>query len=122
MLVSLVDTLQYDALLGMEFMAAVGGCYETYIEMLKYRRVGPDGLTHRFEVPALCHLSSPPLIAYAFFGGLIHNDARLHDVQRADNDIAIEEEDYGHHTSPHQLVAHKVYYFLKLVTTWKKYG
>lgn len=67
--VTVVDTTTYDALLGMKFMAAVRGYYDTYTEMFKYRRVGLDGLTHSFEVIAPFHLSSPPLTAYAFFGG-----------------------------------------------------
>lgn len=62
--VTVVDTTTYDALLGMEFMAAVGGCYDTCTEMFKYRRVGPDGLTRSFEIFAPCHLTSPPLVAY----------------------------------------------------------
>ena len=43
--VTVVDTTTYDALLGMEFMAGVGGCCDTYCEVFRHRRVGLDGLT-----------------------------------------------------------------------------
>ena len=46
---TVVDTAAYD-LLGMECMAAVGGCYDTYRETIWYMRVGLDGLTQSFEV------------------------------------------------------------------------
>lgn len=35
MLVAVVDTTTYDALLGMKFIVAVGVCYDTYIEMFR---------------------------------------------------------------------------------------
>lgn len=89
---------------GLETISAVEGCYDTYTRMFKYRQIGPDGLTPSFEVPTPCHLSSPPPIAYAFFGGLINNEVEPHDVQGADDDN-VPEKDYGYHASPHQLGA-----------------
>ena len=43
--VTVVDTTTYCALLGMEFVAGVGGCYDNCYEMFRYKRVGPDGLS-----------------------------------------------------------------------------
>ena len=68
--VTVVNTTAYNALLGMEFTAAIGGCYDTYNKFW-YRQVGLDGLTQSFEISTPCHLSSLPLIACAFFGDLI---------------------------------------------------
>lgn len=103
LLVTMVDNTAWCALLGMEFIANVGGCYATYTEMFRYRRVGPDGHTQSFEISAPCHLSSSPLIAYAFFSGLMTNKAKLMDVQGAHDDNVLVEEFLGYHSAPHQL-------------------
>lgn len=96
-----VNTTTYDALLGVEFMGAVGGCYDTCIEMFRDRQVGPDGLTQSFEISAPCHLSSPPLTVRASFSGLIINGAGLSDVQGTDDDNVSEDDNGGHHNAPH---------------------
>lgn len=106
--VTVVDTTAYDALLGMEFLSAVDVSYDTYTKMFKYRWTSPDGLLHNHEVSAPCHVSSPPLIAYACFGGLISGELELNDVQGADEDIIPCDENFGSHTSPLELVASKL--------------
>ena len=84
--ITVVDTTAYDALLGMECDAAMEGCYITYTEIFRYGRVGLDGLTQSNDLSAPSHLSSPPLIVCAFFGGLIGIEAEIIDVQGADDD------------------------------------
>ena len=44
--VTIVDTIAYDVLLGMEFMTAMGGAFYTYTETFKYRWTGSDGVAH----------------------------------------------------------------------------
>ena len=41
--VTIVNTLAYDTLLGMDFITAMGGAYDTYSEMFKYRWVSTHG-------------------------------------------------------------------------------
>ena len=103
--VTIVDTTAYDALLGMEFISAMGGAYDTWSEMFKYRWIGGDGVIRSHEISAPCHATTPPLVAYACFGGLISGEAELHDVQGAHDDIIPPEDDYGFHSSPHQMAA-----------------
>ena len=97
--------------MGTDFISAMGGAYDTFSEMLKYKRVGPDGLTHDFEISTPCHKASPPHLAYACFGGLISNEAELQDVYGADDGIVLVEDDYGFHSSPHQLAAIRLQLF-----------
>lgn len=59
----------------------MGGAYDTYSEMFKYKWTGSDGLLRSHEIPAPCHVSSPPIIAYACFGGLISGEGELQDVK-----------------------------------------
>ena len=69
---TIVDTSAYDAVLGMEFITAMGGAYDTWTELFKYRWLGADGAIHSHEISAPCHTKTPPIIAYACFGGLIN--------------------------------------------------
>ena len=98
--VTVVDTTAYDVLLGIEFMTAVRGAYDSYTEMFTYRWTGIDRRLKQHAVSAPCHSPSPPLIAYAYFGGLLSGEADLQDVQGADDDVIPAEEDMGYHTSP----------------------
>lgn len=82
---TVVDTTAYDASLGMEFIIAMGGGYDTYSEMFKYWWVGSNRLTRSFEISVPCHVDSPLLIAYACLGGLISSEDELIDVQGADD-------------------------------------
>ena len=102
---SVVDTSAYDVLLGTEFMAAVRGAYDSYTEMFTYRWNGLDGRLRQHAVPAPCHSPTPPLIAYACFGGLLSGESELQDVEDNDDIIIPTEEDIGYHTSPLQLAA-----------------
>ena len=102
---TIVDTCAYDALLGMEFIIAMGGAYDTWTELLKYMWLGADGVIHNHEILAPCHVTTPPLVAYACFGGLISGAAKMHDVQGAHDDIIPPDDDYGFHSSPHQMAA-----------------
>ena len=70
-------------LLGKEFMTSVGGENGTYTEMFKYCWTNPDGELRSHEILAPGHTASPPLYAYAYFGGLTNNEAELQDVQDA---------------------------------------
>ena len=63
--------------------------------MLRYTRVGLDGLTPIFDISAPSHLSSPPLIPCAFFGVLVSNEAKLPDVQVADDNDVPKEDNNG---------------------------
>ena len=95
MFVTIVNTTAYDVLLGMEFMTAVGGAYDAYTEKLKYRWTGDDERAHTHDLSAPCHVATPPLIAYACFGGLLSGEAKLQDVQGADENTIPEDEEFG---------------------------
>ena len=98
---TIVDTTAYDVLLGMEFVAAMCGAYDSYTEMFTYRWHDATGLLNSHSISAPCHVSSRPLIAYACFGGLICTPTELQDVQAADDDyIPEDDDDYGFHSSP----------------------
>ena len=62
--VTIVDTSAYDALLGMEFITAMGGAYDTWTELFKYRWLGADGAIHNHELSAPCHTKTPPMMAW----------------------------------------------------------
>ena len=102
---TVVDTKAYDVLLGVEFFKAAKGVYDAYTEKFSYRWEGADGqlLSHNLSAP--CHSSTPPLVAYACFGGVISHNAELQDVQSAEDDIMLEDDNWGYHTSPLQLAA-----------------
>ena len=103
---TIVDTTAYDVLLGMEFVAAMCGAYDSYTEMFTYRWHDATGLLNSHSISAPCHVSSRPLIAYACFGGLICTPTELQDVQATDDDyIPEDDDDYGFHSSPLQLAA-----------------
>ena len=51
---TIVDTSAYDASLGMEFITAMGGAYDTWTELFKYRWLGENGFQSQ-ERPELCH-------------------------------------------------------------------
>lgn len=63
-IVTVVDTTEYDVLLGTEFMAALGRAYDTYTEMFKCKLIGSDGKLNSHKISAPCH-SPSPIIAYA---------------------------------------------------------
>ena len=81
------------------------GAYDTWTELFKYRWLGQDGAIHSHEISAPCHSPTPPLVAYAYFGGFISNEEELQDVEGAHDDIIPPDDDYGFHFSPHQLAA-----------------
>ena len=89
---TVVDTKSYDVILGMEFVTAVMGAYDAYTEKFTYRwGDGESGLqSHAISAP--CHTSTPPVVAYACFGGLICSEAELQDVVGA-GDNTIPEDD-----------------------------
>ena len=102
MYVTVVETTSYDILLGIDFLSAFGGAYDTYTEMFKYRYVTPSGEIRTHELKAPCYTTSTSLYAYAYFTGLINNGAKLHDVQGSNDNSIQEDEDDGFHTSPLQ--------------------
>ena len=79
----------------MEFITAMGGTYDTWTELFKYKWLGTDEVIHSHELSAPYHTKTPPLIAYACFGGLISHSAELQDVQRSHDDILPPDDDYG---------------------------
>ena len=74
---TVVDTTTYDVILGMEFVAAGMGAYDAYTELFTYRWHDADGQLQVYSVSAPCHTSSPPLMAYACFSGLISSGPPL---------------------------------------------
>ena len=86
---TIVDTPAYDAFLEMEFITAMGGAYDTWTELLKYRWLGADGAIHSHEISAPWHAKTPPMMAHASFGGLISHSEELQDVQGAHDDIIL---------------------------------
>ena len=86
---TVVDTTAYDVILGMEFVVAVMGAYDAYTELFTYRWHDADGQLQAYSISAPCHTSSPPLMAYACFRGLISNEAELQDVMDSDEDFVI---------------------------------
>ena len=57
--VTIVNTLAYDALLGMYFFTAMGGAYDTWTEMFTYRWTDSDGEIQSHQLSALCHSEVP---------------------------------------------------------------
>ena len=102
---TVVDIKAYDVILGMEFVAAVRGAYDAYTEEFTYRWDNGNGGLHSHSICAPCHTSTLPVMAYACFGGLISNAAKLQDVEDADEDLSTADEGWGYHTSPPQLAA-----------------
>ena len=91
--VTVVETTAYDVLLGMEFMTAFGGAYDTYTEMFKYRWTTTDGKLQSHEISAPCHSATMPLYAYAYFTDLICHETELEDVQSSSDENIPEEVD-----------------------------
>ena len=83
---TVVDTTAYDVILGMEFVAAVRGAYDSYTEKITYRWDNGSGNMRSHSISAPCHASTPPVIAYACFSGLICDAAELQDVVDSDED------------------------------------
>ena len=99
---TVVDTKAYDVILGMEFVTAVMGAYDSYTEQFKYRWYNAEGQMQSYSISAPCHSKAPPLMAYAYFGGLISSATELQDVVGSDEDFLPLDDDFGFHTSPHQ--------------------
>ena len=100
---TVVDTTAYDVIMGMEFITAMMGAYDAYTERFTYRwSDGGNGLQSN-SIFAPCHTSTPPVVAYACFTGLINNEAEMQDVEGAEDDTIPEDDDWGYHTSPSQL-------------------
>ena len=95
---TVVDTTAYDVILGMEFVATVRGAYDAYTKQFTYRWDNGSGGLRSHSIPAPCHASVLPVMAYACFGG-------LQDVEDANEDLTISDEEWGYHTSPLQLAA-----------------
>ena len=100
--VTVVETTSYDILLGMEFLSAVGGAYDTYNETFKYRYVTPGGEIQTHELKAPCRTTKTALYVYALFTGLINDYGELLDVQGSNDNITPVDEEQGFHTSPLQ--------------------
>ena len=90
---TVVDTTAYDVILGMEFVAAARGAYDAYTEQFTYRWDNGSGGLHSHSIPAPCHSSVLPLMAYACFGELISNAAELQDVEDDDEDLTLPDEE-----------------------------
>ena len=101
----MVDTTAYDMLLGMEFMRAFNGVYDSYTELFSYRWRAANGNMRSHSISAPCHTNSPPVVAYACFAVLNSSAEELQDVQGSCEDTIPEDDDWGYHTSPSQLAA-----------------
>ena len=102
---TVVDTTAYDVILGMEFVTAVRGAYDAYTEKFTYRwGDGESGLqSHAISAP--CYTSTPPVVAYACFEGLLSSATELQDVVEAGDNTIPEDDSLGFHTSLTQLAA-----------------
>ena len=78
--VIVVDTPLYDVLLGVEFVKAVKGVYDTYNETFTYRWIDGTKGWKSHTISAPCHSKDPPLMAYACFGGIISSEGEMQDV------------------------------------------
>ena len=91
---SIIDTLAYDIILGMEFIRAAIGVYDAYTEQFTHRYFGTNGNLISHSLFAPCHTFTPPVVAAASMVGLIDEAAELLDVQGAsDNQVPEEEEE-----------------------------
>ena len=99
---TVVDTIAYDCLLGMEFIRAVKGSYDSYTEKFIYRTEDEIGHLRSSSLSTPCHAVTRPLMTYAYFGGLVSSSEELQDVQSAFEDTIPEDDDFGFHTSPLQ--------------------
>ena len=68
---AIIDTPAYDILLGMEFIRAARGAYDSYTRLFTYRYFEPHGCLKSSSPSAPCHTSTPPIVAAAFMMGLI---------------------------------------------------
>ena len=84
---TVVDTTAYDVILGMEFVTAVKGAYDAYTERFTYRWDDGEGGLQSHAISAPYHTPTPPVVAYACFGGLICSEAQLQDVVGVDKII-----------------------------------
>ena len=71
----------------------------------QYRWHTTAGVMVSHSISAPCHTSSPPVVAYACFEGLISSAEELQDVIGSCEDTIPINEDWGYHTSPFQLAA-----------------
>ena len=103
--VTVVDTTAYDILLGMDFVAAALGGYDSYTELFTYRWEDRNRKLREHSITTPCHTTTPPVMGYACFSGLISSEAKLEDVQSSCEESILEEEEekFGYHSSPHQL-------------------
>ena len=97
---TMVDTIACDVLLGMEFVRAVKWTYESYTEKFTYRSENEIGHFQSTSPSAPCHAITRPLVAYAYFGGLISSSEELQDVQSASEDTIQEDDDVDFNASP----------------------
>ena len=102
---TVVDTIAYDVLLGMEFVRAVKGAYDSFTETFTYRTENEIGNLRSTSLSAPCHTITQPLMAYAYFSELVSSSEELHDVQSTFESTIPENEEFGFHTSPLQLAA-----------------
>ena len=108
-LAAVVDTDAYCVLLSMPFIA---GVVDTLGENFYYRYKDAQGTTQLTTLPAPCHSPTPPVVAYAFFAGLISSSVELlHSVGSTDRgsaDGTVPEVDNGPEPAPHQLAVIQV--------------
>lgn len=102
---TVVDTPVYDVLLGMEFIKAVKGAYDSYTETFTYRWINGVKGIQRNKISAPCHTLTPPIVTYAYFGGLISGEEELQDVQSPYEEIVPEDDSWGYLSSPLHLAA-----------------
>ena len=89
---AIIDTLVYDILLGMEFIKAARGAYDSYTGIFIYQYFASDGRLKSSSLSAPCHTSTPPIVAAAFIG-LIDENGELLNVQGTCDDQISSQED-----------------------------
>ena len=71
----------------MDFITIMGGAYDTWTEMFKYRWVDTNGEVQSNELSAPCHIVRPIVVAYAYFANFINKAEELQDVQGSYDDV-----------------------------------
>ena len=68
---AVIDTNAYSVLLSMHFIACVGSMVDSWGENFHYRFMDSEGKMQLATLQATCHAPALPLVAYAFFAGLV---------------------------------------------------
>ena len=104
---AVIDTDAYCVLRSMHFIAGVGDMVDSWGGNFHYRYQDAEGEMQLATFPATCHARALPLVAYAFFQGLVSSLEELLDSVDADDDT-VPMKDLGPNPAPMQLAAIQV--------------